>query len=55
MEAGGSVEVTVLFKPSSVGSGDHMAHVSFISPQVRLKMETKIEQPLTHLKAYYMP
>ena len=36
VEVGGSVEVTVLFKPSSVGSGEHVAHISFTSQQVRM-------------------
>ena len=35
VEAGDSVEVAVVFKPSSVGSGDHTAHVSFTNQQVR--------------------
>ncbi|CAI8033560.1 Cilia- and flagella-associated protein 47, partial [Geodia barretti] len=33
VEAGGSIDVPVLFKPSCVGSGDHMAHISFTSQQ----------------------
>ena len=39
VEAGGSIDVPVLFKPSCVGSGDHKTHISFTSQQVTMFTE----------------
>ena len=49
VEAGGSVEVCVLFKPSCVGLGEHLAHISFTSLEVHIHVHT-----YTHIIAQYV-